>query len=179
MQLLRGLSRILDLMVWLIYALSCLAMAALVVMAGWQVWGRYVMNNSPTWTEQLTMLLLLYITLPLAAVGLREGFHLAVEILPNKLYGAALRWQQRGTMLCLGFFGWFMMTAGWDLTMRTWAQALPLIGISRGYTYLPLVVSGVLTLIFVTEFLIWSFTAVGQRPRAKTVFAPGAQQEVL
>lgn len=179
MQLLRGLSRVLDLLVWLIYALCCLAMVALVVMAGWQVWGRYVMNNSPTWTEQLTMLLLLYITLPLAAVGLREGFHLAVEILPNQLKGAALRWQQRGTMLCLGFFGWFMMTAGWELTTRTWAQAMPLIGISRGYTYLPLVVAGVLSLIFVVEFLIWSFSDYGCRPAARTVFAPGAQQEVL
>lgn len=179
MRFLRKVSHGLDRAVWLIYVLSCLSMAALVVMAGWQVWGRYVMNNSPTWTEQLTMLLLLYITLPLAAVGIREGFHLAVEIVPNQLRGAALRWQRRGTMLCLGFFGWFMMTAGWDLTLRTWAQALPLIGISRGYTYLPLVISGLLTLIFVAEFLAWSFTAEGQRPKARTVFAPGAQQEVL
>lgn len=178
MPLLKAASRLLDVVVYLTYALSCLAMMSLVVMAGWQVWGRYVLNNSPTWTEQLTMLFLLYITLPVAAVGVREGYHLAVEILPNALRGNALLWQQRTVMLCLGFFAWFMTTAGWDLAMRTWAQSLPLIGISRGYTYLPLVVSGVLTLAFVIENLLWSFTPQGRRPVEKPVFAPATRQEV-
>lgn len=179
MPLLVAVSRILDAVVWLIYAFSCLAMTALVVMAGWQVWGRYVLNSSPTWTEQVTMLLLLYITLPLAAVGLREGFHLAVEILPNQLRGKALIWQQRGVLVCLAFFGWFMMTAGWDLMMRTWAQSLPLIGITRGFTYMPLVASGVLTLVFVAERLIWSFTATGDRPTAARATAPAVPQEMM
>lgn len=179
MPLLRAASRLLDIVVYLTYALACLAMVALVVLAGWQVWGRYVLNSSPTWTEQLTMLFLLYITLPVAAVGVREGFHLAVEILPNALSGSALRWQQRGVMLCLGFFAWFMVIAGWDLAMRTWAQSLPLIGISRGYTYLPLVVSGSLTLVFVLENLLWSFTRPGMRPRARPVFASSVQQEEI
>lgn len=147
-------------------------------MAGWQVWGRYVMNNSPTWTEQLTMLFLLYITLPLAAVGVREGFHLAVEIVPNLLRGRAVVWQQRGVMLCLGIFGWFMMIYGANLVSITWAQSLPLIGISRGYTYLPLVISGTLILVFVAEHLVWSLTPAGHRPASKFAFAPEAPQEV-
>lgn len=164
MRFLSFASSILDAVVWLIYAFSCAAMAALVVMAGWQVWGRYVLNSSPTWTEQASTLALLYITLPLAAVGVRQGFHLAVEILPAALTGSALRWQQRGVMICLGFFGYYMMVAGWDLTMRTWGQSLPLISISRGFTYLPLFISGVLTTIFVAEKLAWSFTAEGCNP---------------
>lgn len=157
MQILRAISRIFDKIVWLVYALASLLMAALVVMAGWQVWGRYVLNNSPTWTEQATLLSLLYITLPLAAVGIRENFHLAVEIVPDMLGPTTLIWQERFVLVCLGFFGFYMMTAGYELTSKTWAQSLPLIGISRGYTYLPLVISGVMTLAFVVEKLIWSF----------------------
>lgn len=157
MTLLRSISRLFDALAWLVYALASLLMAALVVMAGWQVWGRYIMNNTPTWTEQATLLSLLYITLPLAAVGIRENFHLAVEILPDLLGPKALLWQERFVLLCLGFFGFYMMTAGYELTSKTWAQSLPLIGISRGYTYLPLVISGVMTLAFVAEKLVWSF----------------------
>ena len=179
MVFLRAASTVLDAVVWVAYALSCLVMASLVVMAGWQVWMRYVMNNSPTWTEQLTLLFLLYITLPLAAVGVRDGFHLAVEIVPNLLRGRALVWQQRGVMLFLGIFGWFMMVYGADLVSRTSAQTLPLIGISRGYTYLPLMISGAMILLFVVEHLIWSFTPAGQRPVTKFALAPEAQQEVL
>lgn len=157
MQAMRVVSRFLDGLVWLTYAVSSTLMAALVLMAGWQVWGRYVMNNSPTWTEQAAMLALLYITLPLAAVGIRENFHLAVEILPDMLGQNALRWQERFVLLCLGFFGFWMMSAGYELTVKTWPQKLPLIGISRGFTYLPLLISGVMTLIFVAEKLVQSF----------------------
>lgn len=156
MEFMRIVSRFFDRIVWLVYAISSLLMAALVVMAGWQVWGRYIMNNSPTWTEQATLLALLYITLPLAAVGIRENFHLAVEIIPDMMGPKALLWQERFVLLCLGFFGFYMMTAGYELTTKTWAQTLPLIGVSRGYTYLPLVISGVMTLAFVVEKLVWS-----------------------
>ena len=99
MTLLRSISRLFDALAWLVYALASLLMAALVVMAGWQVWGRYIMNNTPTWTEQATLLSLLYITLPLAAVGIRENFHLAVEILPDLLGPKALLWQERFVLL--------------------------------------------------------------------------------
>jgi TRAP-type transport system small permease protein len=157
MPILVAISRLLDAVVWLAYALSSTAMALLVALAAWQVWGRYVLNDSPTWTEQVTLLLLLYITLPLAAVGIRQHFHLAVEILPNALKGTALLWQQRFVLVVLGFYGAYMTSFGLDLVARTSAQLVPLIGISRGYTYLPLVISGVLTLIFVAELLIWSF----------------------
>ncbi|NDW33416.1 TRAP transporter small permease [Salipiger sp. PrR007] len=157
MRILNAISRLLDGVVWFIYAASSLAMASLVALAAWQVWGRYVMNNSPTWTEQVTMMLLLYITLPLAAVGIRQHFHLAVEILPNALHRNALRWQQRFVLVVLGIYGGFMMVYGFDLVERTARQMVPLLGISRKYSYLPLVISGALTLIFVAELLVRSF----------------------
>lgn len=157
MRILTAISRVLDAVVWLAYALSSLAMVLLVALAAWQVWGRYVMNNSPTWTEQVTMMLLLYITLPLAAVGIRQHFHLAVEILPNALKSRALRWQQRFVLVVLGFYGGFMLRYGLELVERTSSQQVPLLGISRSISYLPLVISGALTLVFVVELLVKSF----------------------
>jgi TRAP-type transport system small permease protein len=156
MAILRAASRVLDLAVWIIYALSSLAMAALVAAAGWQVWGRYVLNSSPTWTEQAALLLILYIALPLAAVGIRQKFHLAVELVPEMLPPRWRYWQEMLILAGLGFYGWVMASAGIELMTRTAAQAIPLIGWSRAYTYLPIAISGVLTVIFVAEHVAWA-----------------------
>jgi TRAP-type C4-dicarboxylate transport system permease small subunit len=156
MAVLRAVSRVLDLAVWVIYALSALAMTLLVIFSGWQVWGRYVLNSSPTWTEQAALLLILYISLPLAAVGIRQKFHLAVEMLPDMLSPRWRYWQELLILAGLGFYGWVMADAGIELMTRTAAQAIPLIGWSRAYTYLPLAISGVLTVVFVAERIAWS-----------------------
>lgn len=156
MPILRLVTRILDLVVWVVYALSALAMAALVVSAAWQVWGRYVLNSSPTWTEQAALLLVLYISLPLAAVGIRQKFHLAVEMFPDMLSPRWRYWQEILILLGLGFYGWVMADAGVELMTRTAAQAIPLIGWSRSYTYLPLAISGAMTVLFVAEKIAWS-----------------------
>lgn len=156
MPILRAVSRVLDLAVWVIYAFSALAMASLVAAAGWQVWGRYVLNNSPTWTEQAALLLILYISLPLAAVGIRQKFHLAVELVPEMLPPRLRYWQEILIFVGLGFYGWVMANAGIELMTRTAAQSIPLIGWSRAYTYLPIAISGVLTVVFVAERIAWA-----------------------
>ncbi|MEO3388722.1 TRAP transporter small permease [Mesorhizobium sp. CAU 1741] len=156
MSILRAVTRVLDAAVWVIYALSALMMALLVIFAGWQVWGRYVLNSSPTWTEQAALLLILYISLPLAAVGIRQKFHLAVEMFPDILSPRWRYWQEVLVLLGLGFYGWVMADAGIELMTRTAAQTIPLIGWSRAYTYLPLAISGVLTVIFVAEKVAWA-----------------------
>jgi TRAP-type C4-dicarboxylate transport system permease small subunit len=157
MPVLRAVSRVLDAVVWVVYAISALAMASLVAFAGWQVWGRYVLNSSPTWTEQATLLLILYIALPLAAVGIRQKFHLAVEMLPDMLSPRWRFWQELLVLVGLGFYGWVMVDAGIELMTKTARQSIPLIGLSRSYTYLPLVISGALTVVFVVERVIWNF----------------------
>ena len=47
----------------------------------YQVFGRYVLNNSPTWAENLALVLILYVTLIAAAVGVRDAGHIGMESL--------------------------------------------------------------------------------------------------
>ena len=46
---------------------------------GWLVYGRYVLNATPTWVEQVSLLLVVLITFVGAAVGIREQTHLGVS----------------------------------------------------------------------------------------------------
>jgi TRAP-type C4-dicarboxylate transport system permease small subunit len=45
----------------------------------WQVFGRYIMNNTPTWAESLALLLVLYVTMLGMAVGVRDAGHIGLE----------------------------------------------------------------------------------------------------
>ena len=46
-----------------------------------QVFGRYVLNSSPTWAESLALVLILYVTLIGAAVGVRDAGHIGMDSL--------------------------------------------------------------------------------------------------
>src|SRR5260221_11450772 len=53
----------------------------IVVIVFYQVFGRYVLNSSPTWTESMALVLVLYVTLIGAAVGVRDAGHIGMESL--------------------------------------------------------------------------------------------------
>ena len=54
-----------------------------------QVFGRYVLNDTPTWAEALALLLVLYVTALGVAVGVRDAGHIGLEslvaLLPDQL----------------------------------------------------------------------------------------------
>ena len=82
-------SRLLDLFCRLVIIAAGAALVGLVAMMGWLVFGRYVLNDTPTWVERAATLSILCIALPVAAVGVRERFHLSVlgfrEALPLRI----------------------------------------------------------------------------------------------
>src|SRR5205085_5098450 len=77
----------------LMYTKFCAATAKLCLRVGvaglvllllavlWQVFGRYVLNNTPTWAESLALLLVLYVTMLGCAVGVRDAGHIGMEML--------------------------------------------------------------------------------------------------
>lgn len=119
-----------------------------------QVFARYVLNNSPAWAEQAALLLMIWYVFIAAAAGVREGFHIRIAVfadsLPQKL---------RHFVLLVGHivvvaFGIAMAYFGVELSMATWQHVIPTLGISRGYAYIPIAISGVLITGFAIEQLI-------------------------
>ncbi|MEZ5450063.1 MAG: TRAP transporter small permease [Thiolinea sp.] len=133
--------------------LGGIALVVLVAITGWQVWGRYILNDTPTWAERLSLLLILIVSLPLAAIGLRENFHISINALTDRLPES---WRQRlelfNTFVLLGF-GAAMAWYSWILVDGTWNRKIPLLGVPQGVQYLPLVVCGVLIVVFMLERL--------------------------
>jgi TRAP-type C4-dicarboxylate transport system permease small subunit len=147
----------LDPLARLVVALSAASLVLLVVLTGWQVWGRYVLNDTPTWTEKAALLLILVVTLPMAAVGLRENTHLGLDLLVARLPRPLRRAVRMAGAGAVGVFGVWMTFASWPLVERTWGRLIPLLPIPQGVQYLPLMVTGVLIAIFMAErlWMLW------------------------
>lgn len=116
-----------------------------------QVFGRYVLNASPVWAEQAALLILIWCVFIAAAAGMREGFHIriaaVVDRLPNRLRGPT----NLVSNAVVALFGVAMIVFGVELASATWHHVIPTLGIPRGFAYIPISVSGVLITLFSIE----------------------------
>lgn len=133
---------------------AVLGLVLLVVCVQWQVLGRYLLNDSPTWTEPAALLLVLYITALAVAVGVRDAGHLGLESIVALLPRAAQRVAEAAIHLCVLAFAVLMAQAGWEWLTLKWDEPKPMLGVPEGLDYLPLVISGALIVLFCVEHLI-------------------------
>jgi len=141
---------------------AVLGLVVLVVCVQWQVVGRYLLNDSPTWTEPFALLLVLYITALAVAVGVRDSGHLGMESIVALLPRTAQRVAEGLIHLCVIAFAVLMAMAGWEWLALKWDEPKPLLGVPEGLDFLPLIISGVLIVLFCIEHLIalWQGQAV-------------------
>jgi TRAP-type C4-dicarboxylate transport system permease small subunit len=133
---------------------SVAGLFVIVAIVAFQVFGRYVMNDSPTWTENLALVLILYVTLIGAAVGVRDAGHIGMESL-LVLVPEAIRTKLEVVIhVLVAIFGVFMVWNGWILGASVAPYKLPNINLSEGVRYVPLAISGLLIILFSVEHII-------------------------
>jgi TRAP-type C4-dicarboxylate transport system permease small subunit len=134
--------------------LGIAGIVALICAVSWQVFGRYVLNNTPTWAESLALLLVLYVTMLGTAVGVRDAGHIGLESLlvlaPERI---RLRMEYLIHALVLLFGAAMAWNCGY-LAVSVWSYRLPTLWISEGWKYVPAAVAGVLIILFSIEHLI-------------------------
>ncbi|MDJ0656711.1 MAG: TRAP transporter small permease [Xanthomonadales bacterium] len=131
--------------------IGLLIMTAIIAM---QVFARYVLNNSPAWAEQAALLLMIWYVFIAAAAGVREGFHIRIAIFADKMPPKVRHPVLILAHLVVVAFGISMAIFGVQLAQETWQHVIPTLGLSRGYAYIPIALSGVLMTGFAVEQLI-------------------------
>jgi TRAP-type C4-dicarboxylate transport system permease small subunit len=124
---------------------------ALVLVTGiisWQVFGRFVLNSSPSWTEQAALLLMIWYVMLGAAAGVKEGFHIRIALFEQKLGRSKAATLRRGIALIVTLLGLAIMVYGAMLCWSFRGNSIPSLGISRAFAYLPLPLSGALMAMF-------------------------------
>ena len=153
----RAFSRALDILSALTVGLAGIALVGLIAMMGWLVFGRYVLNDTPTWIERAATLAILAIAMPVAAVGVRERFHLSVLGVREMLPMGMQRWIALGCDALMGLFGLGMAIWSWELVDMVAQFKIPLLGISQGWTYVPMSAGGALMVLYAIEQVLKDF----------------------
>ncbi len=126
----------------------------LIVGGRWQVFGRYVLNDTPTWAENLALLLVLFVTAFGVAVGVRDAGHIGLESLVVLLPRA---WQRRIEFLIhllVGGFGVLMVKSGWLWASVKWGSKKPMLPVPDGIDYVPIIIAGALIVLFSFEHAV-------------------------
>ena len=134
--------------------LASIGLIAVILCVQWQVFGRYVMNDTPTWAEALAMLLVLFVTAFGLAIQVRDAGHIGLESMVALLPDA---WRHRIEILIhalIGLFGALMVKGGWQWAAAKWAEKKPMLPVPDGIDYVPLIIAGVLIVLFSIEHVI-------------------------
>jgi len=142
------LQRLLDRIAHLAIGLAAAALLGLVVVQGWQVFTRYVLNDSPSWTEPVTLLLLSTAMSLGAAAGVHIRRHFGFFLLAEKLHARLRRGVDLLRPLLIVAIGaviaWWsgvLLLDGLDIKMA--GARLP-----QSINYLPLAIGGALMSVF-------------------------------
>ncbi|WP_353641145.1 TRAP transporter small permease [Mesorhizobium sp. WSM2239] len=129
-------------------------LVAMTAFVAWQVFCRYVLNNSPSWTEPGSVMLMSWFIFLGAAVGVRENNHLGFDVLLYVLPKAGKRVLRMISDVVILAFGAGMVWYGGQLAALTWNTTLPSLGVSGAFDYLPVVAGGVLVVLFALERIV-------------------------
>lgn len=129
---------------------ACLVIITVTIPYG--VFTRYVLNSASSWPEPLAILLMIVLSFLSAVVCYREYLHIGVGILPAFMAEGpkqVLGWIIELSMLATNVF---MLVWGLRLCEATWNQTIAEFpAVSVGLTYLPIPISGGLTILFIIE----------------------------
>lgn len=127
----------------------------IVAVVTYQVFGRYVLNDTPTWAESLALVFVLYVTMFGAAVGVRDAGHIGLEsVLVMVLPERHRIWVEILIHLLVATFGMVMGWNAWVLAESVMPYKIPTLGLSEGLNHLPLVIAGVLITLFSLEHIL-------------------------
>jgi len=125
--------------------LVMVVVVVLVIDVLWQVFTRFILKNPSTWTEELAVFMLIWVSLLGAAVALGRGAHLGIDYLVGKLPARIRVFTEVFAFLCVALFSFtVMILGGVELVVDTLRleQISPAINVKVGYVYLAVPISG-------------------------------------
>lgn len=131
---------------WLV-RFGALGLVLMTAIVGWQVFGRFVLDSSPSWTEQASLVLMIWYVMFAAAAGVYEGFHIRIALIEER-FGERARGLRRVVAAIVALMGLVLLVYGLQLCWQVRGNVIPSLGISRAVAYIPLPVSGLLMAIF-------------------------------
>ena len=146
--------RPLDPLALAVMAVAAAALVGMVAAQAWQVFARYVLNDSPGWTEPVALLLMSVAVMLGAAIAVRRESHFAFNGLAHAAPAPVQRALKALSRIVALVVGLGLMVFGAQLTLDDWPVRLAGAGLPAGVRFTALMVGGALIAVFAAERLL-------------------------
>ncbi|WP_217920684.1 TRAP transporter small permease [Vreelandella titanicae] len=132
------------------------------ILIGAQVFMRYVMNDSLTWSEELARYAFIWATYIGVACGVKRNAHICVEAVVTKLPVLYQRYAAIVAHLLFIVFALMVVKEGYALTLKvlSFGQKSSALGIPMGWVYLAPTVGFGLVFIRLTQHVVNEVKAI-------------------
>jgi len=157
-----GIRRIVSAVAWLLRASLIGAAAVMLACIAIQVVMRYVFGQTPSWSEEVAILMFAWTTLGGLALGIHEGFHVRLTVALDPLPGAARAWAERGIDLIAALFGACLVWSGLRFVDFTRGSMSAAIGYPIELLHGMAPIAGVLVCLFALVRVVGGAAGAGQ-----------------
>ncbi|WP_284638520.1 TRAP transporter small permease [Paenibacillus silviterrae] len=128
--------------------ISLAALCGMTLIVILQVVTRKLFNFVFFWSEEVTLLLMVWFSFMGISIGFREKLHIAMDSFTN-LFGARFnRVWDKIIQLCIFGFGLFLLSTGWQFTVDQYANTLPATGWTNSLYYVVMPITGFMICIY-------------------------------
>jgi TRAP-type transport system small permease protein len=153
--------------------LALTGLAALVVVVSWQVFGRYVLQASPSWAPELALTLLAWLGFLGIAIGVREHTHIGVTFVTDRMPRRVQAGVLRLAPVVFLVFAVYLVIQGWAFTQQAMGTVLPSTGLPSAVRFAAMPVTGVLVGVYCLLHIVGVPTQRGAladpQPKEKTL----------
>lgn len=117
------------------------------------VFGRYLFNNVPQWTEQFALFCMIWFAMFSIALGVRDDSHVKMEVIDNLVSPKVLNYFKLFGNICTAVFGFVMVRYGIPLVKLTWGTKLSAFRVPTGVQYCSALAGG---FFMITNAIVYS-----------------------
>ncbi len=114
-----------------------------------EVFFRDALSAPLTWSLSLTILIMIWMAMLISGVGVRSDLHIKVAAFVDTLPSGTRKVINIIIFALLFYFGYYMVVGAYSMALLP--GIMPELGISNAWLYVPVIIGGVLTMIFSFE----------------------------
>jgi TRAP-type C4-dicarboxylate transport system permease small subunit len=128
------------------FCLTALTLMTLIVTV--QVVTRKLFNFVFFWSEEITLLLMVWFAFMGIAIGFREKFHIAMDALTDMLGERFNKIWDKVISICIFLFGIYLVINGWYFTLEQLNTTLPATGWTNSLYYIVMPITGIMICVY-------------------------------
>lgn len=129
-------------------SIALVGLASMIIVVTMQVMTRKLLNFVFFWSEEVTLLLLVWFSFMGMAVGFREDLHLGMDSFVDYLPARLKKAIEMFIEICILAFGIYLIVYGWEFTVLMSESTLPATKLPNSVIYFVMPITGLMTCVY-------------------------------